>query len=290
MKLKLINMNSITAIVLTKNEEKNIEECLMSIKDFVSRVVVMDCYSTDNTVKIAKDNGADVFYREYDYYAKQFNWAIDNANIDTDWILRLDADERFTPELCEEVERIIDYSEINEINGITMEANLFFLNKCMRYGLANKRKMMLFKTGIGRIEDRKRDAHSVISVGKSAYTRHRFLHYDFKNLSSYIERYNWYATKEMEDYLAFKEGLAVTIRTDERIKKQRAKKFGLYYKMPKFHRAFFWFFYNYICKGGFRGGKESLVFHFLECFWYRFLVDAKILEYEVEHFKNLVNK
>ena len=89
------------------------------------------------------------------------------------------------------------------MNGIAVEADFFFLGRCMKHGPRNKRKMMMFKRSCGRIEDRRRDAHSVISEGYSLSTKNRFLHYDFKNLDYYIKRYNWYATREMQDYIDF---------------------------------------------------------------------------------------
>ena len=92
-----------TAIIMTKNEEKNIVDCLQSMKGFAKRCVVIDCGSTDETVRLAKENGADVYFHEFEYYAKQFNWGIDHCDIDTEWIIRLDADERFPQELCAEI-------------------------------------------------------------------------------------------------------------------------------------------------------------------------------------------
>ena len=270
-----------TAIIMTKNEEKNIVDCLKSMEGFAKRCVVIDCGSTDNTVALAKENGADVYFHEFEYYAKQFNWGIDNCDITTEWIIRLDADERFPAELRAEIEKLIADNQDKPMNGITVEADLFFLGRCMKHGVRCKRKMMMFKRSCGAIEDRRRDAHSVISEGYSVGTKNKFLHYDFKNLDNYIKRYNWYATREMQDYIDFKRGEADTeIQTDKAIQQQRKKKFGLYYKAPKFLRAWLWFIYNYIFRGGFLDGKEGLAFCFLECYWYRFLVDAKILEYE----------
>ena len=138
----------------------------------------------------------------------------------------------------------------------------------------------MFKKAYGCIEDRRRDAHSVISEGFSASTKHRFIHYDFKNIDNYIKKYNWYATREMQDYIDFVHGESTDINTDAAILAQRKKKFGLYYKAPKFFRCWTWFIYNYIFRGGFLDGKEGLVFCFLECYWYRFVVDSKIYEYE----------
>jgi len=273
-------MEDLTAIILTKNESKNIIACLESIKGFAKRVVVIDSGSTDDTVDLAKQYNADVFINEFEYYSKQFNWGIDNANIDTKWILRLDADERFTPELCKEVAILMNKHKDDDINGITMEAWLYFLDKRIRYGVRKKRKLMIFKNGIGRIEDRKRDAHSILSEGKSISTKEKFIHYDFKDLDSFISKYNFYATKEMQDYIDYIQGDSSSINTDSTIKNTRKKKFGMYYKAPMFTRAWLWFIYNYIFRLGFLDGKEGLMFHYYECYWYRFLVDSKILEYK----------
>ena len=70
-------MIDVTAIIMTKNEEKNIVDCLKSMAGFAKRCVVIDCGSTDKTVELAKENGADVFFHEFEYYAKQFNWVDD---------------------------------------------------------------------------------------------------------------------------------------------------------------------------------------------------------------------
>ena len=273
-------MEDITAIILTKNEEKNIKECLSSIKGFAKRALVIDCGSTDSTREIAESLGADVLIHPFEYYAKQFNWGIKNGDIKTTWILRLDADERFSPQLNDEISQILA-KNADDITGITIEADYYFLNRRIKHGLRKKRKMMLFKYRIGEIEDRRRDAHSIIHSGRSVSVKNRFLHYDFKNLTAYIDRYNWYATKEMEDFLfATTSGLSEIQNSDDLIKRQRKKKYAMYYKAPMFLRAYLWFIYNYIFRLGFLDGKEGFLFHYFECYWYRMLVDAKILDYE----------
>ena len=269
-----------TAIIMTKNEEKNIVDCLKSMEGFAKRCVVIDCGSTDKTVELAKECGADVYFHEFEYYAKQFNWGLENCDIDTEWVIRLDADERFPEGLCAEIEDVIRKNIEQPMNGITIEADFFFLDRCMKRGVRNKRKMMMFKKAYGCIEDRRRDAHSIISEGFSYSTKRRFLHYDFKDIDNYIRRYNWYATREMQDYIDYTRGAGTDINTDKAILSQRKKKFGFYYKMPRYIRAWMWFIYNYIFRGGFLDGKEGLIFCFLECYWYRLLVDAKIYEYE----------
>jgi len=270
-----------TAIIMTKNESINIVNCLNSIKGFAKRCVVIDCGSTDNTVELARGCGADIYYHEFEYYAKQFNWGIENTNITTEWIIRLDADEQFPKALCQEVERLIKNNQDNEMNGITMEANYYFLNRHMKHGVRNKRKMMMFKKEYGCIEDKRRDAHSIISSGYSMDIKNKFLHYDFKTLDNYIKRYNWYATREMQDYVDYINIGNKQVNTDDEILKQRKKKYGLYYKAPKYIRAWLWFIYNYIFRLGILDGVAGFLFCFFECYWYRMLVDAKIYEYGI---------
>ena len=172
-------MADVTAIVLTLNEEANIEACLRSVAGFCKRVVVIDSGSTDKTLEIARANGADVLSNPFTYYAAQYNWGVDNANITTKWTLRLDADERFTPAVCKRSEQLLLEHEQDDVNGIVMESDFFFLGRQMKHGGSKKRKIMLFKTGFGRIEDRKRDAHTVLLSGTTVAISERYLHYDF---------------------------------------------------------------------------------------------------------------
>ncbi len=268
-----------TAIILTKNEEVNICECINSIKDFVKRIVIVDSGSTDKTVELAKSLGVEVYQNKFVYYAQQFNWGIENTGINTEWILRIDADERFTEPLWAEIEHNLHLNAGSDVNGYTIEAWYFFLGTKMKFG-SMKRKMMMFKAGIGRIEDRKRDAHSIISSGTSVEIKEKFLHHDFKDLNDFVARYNWYATREAQDYLEYKTGKRDECVADKEIQKTRSKKFNTYYRFPKFLRAFLWFFVNYIFRGGFLNGMSGFIYHVLSSFWYRFLVDAKIYEYE----------
>lgn len=270
----------ITFIILTKNEAINIVDCINSIKDFAQRIIVVDSGSTDDTIKIAKDMGADVYYHEFENYARQFNWALDNTNIETKWTFRLDADERLTPTLCDELEQLANAHENDDVNGIVMESWLYFLGRKIKHGCHNKRKLMMFKTGIGRIEDRKMDEHTVLSRGTSVSAKNRFIHYDFKDMTHWINKMNWYATREMQDYYDFKNGKDYELgaAADAVVSNTRKKKFGLYYKFPMFIRSWLLFIYNYIFRLGFLDGKEGFIYNYMYHRWYRALVDAKIYE------------
>lgn len=271
----------ITFIILTKNEEVNLPDCLKSIDGFAKRVVIIDSGSTDKTVEIAKKMGAEVYVHPFENYARQFNWGLDNANIDTKWTFRLDADERLTPELCKRLSKIIEQHSEDDVNGVTMEAWLYFMGRKIKHGCHNKRKLMMFKTGYGRIEDRKMDEHTVLSRGQSIYIKERFIHYDFKNMTHWINKMNWYATREMQDYYDYVNGISSGINGDSTVLSTRKKKFGLYYKFPIFVRCYMLFLYNYLIKLGFLDGKEGFVYHYMYHRWYRTLVDAKILEQKI---------
>lgn len=275
-------MIDVTVVILTKNEEVNLPDCLKSLEGFAKRALVVDSGSTDATLEIARNWGADVLEHPFENYARQFNWALDNGNITTKWTFRLDADERLTPELCRELTELTEVHANDDVNGITMEAWLYFMGKKIKHGCHNKRKLMLFKTGIGRIEDRKMDEHTVLSHGTSVYAKNRFIHYDFKNMTHWINKMNWYATREMQDYYEFIQGKdAGFTESDAAISGTRKKKFGFYYKFPLFIRCWLLFIYYYIFRLGFLDGKEGFVYHYMYHRWYRTLVDAKILEQRI---------
>lgn len=273
----------LTVIILTKNEEKNLKDCLKSIMNFAKRVIVVDSGSTDKTVEIAREYGADVYFHPFENYAKQFNWAIDHTNIKTLWTFRLDADERVTPELTSELYELMDIHKNDQVNGITMEAWLYFMGKKIKYGGPKKRKLMLFKTGLGRIENRNMDEHTILSEGYSISAKEKFLHYDFKDLTFFIDKLNWYASREVLDYFDYvNENNQNNQLQDERILFTRKKKFGFYYKLPLFFRSWLLFIYFYIFKLGFLDGKEGFIYHYLYQRWYRCLVDAKIYEKHIQ--------
>ena len=271
-------MADITAIILTKNEEKNLPDCLDSLKGFAKRAVVVDSGSTDGTIDIARARGADVLSHPFENYARQFNWGLDHAGIDTAWILRLDADERLTPALCEELEALMAAHASDDVNGIVMEAWMYFMGRRLSHARNMKRKLMVFKTGIGRVEDRHMDEHTLLSRGTSVDAREKFLHYDFKDMNHYINKLNWYAGREVRDYFDHLNGDAGE-GLDGMNQGTRSKKFGFYYRLPMFFRCWLMFVYSYVFRGGFLDGKEGFLYHYMYHRFYRTLVDAKIYEH-----------
>lgn len=272
-------MADVTVIILTRNEEVNLPECLKSLEGFAARVVVVDSISTDSTCDIARKRGAEVLSHPFENYARQFNWGLDNAGITTKWTLRLDADERLTPALCRELEGLMDAHASDDVNGVVMSAWLYFMGRRLTHARNMKRKLMLFKTGIGRIEDRHMDEHTLLARGTSVEAREKFLHYDFKDMNHYINKLNWYAGREVRDYFAHIEGNENTGRLDGANQSMRNRKFGFYYRLPMFFRCWLMFVYSYVFRGGFLDGREGFLYHYMYHRFYRTLVDAKIYEH-----------
>ena len=280
-------MVDLTAIILTKDEEQNIPTCIGRLKGFAKRVVVVDSGSTDRTLEIAKALGADVYtHMPYGDYAAQFNWAIENTGVDTEWIMRVDADEYWTPELCTEVEGLLRAHANDDVNGILTESIFYFLGRRIAHGERKRRKIVVFRRDHGFIEKRRRDQHTILKDGRVVEAKNRFEHHDFKSLDNWTAKMNTYANREVEDYFAdrelYKRG-AVNLDgvSDASLSGRRKLKFRLYYRMPKFFRCWLLFIYIYIFRLGFLDGREGYVYNYLFHRWYRSLVDAKILEREL---------
>ena len=270
----------LTAIILTKNEEANIKRCILSLGDIPKRIIVVDSGSTDDTVNIAKNLGAEIYTHPFKHYADQFNWALDNTDIKTTWVYRIDADEALTPELKTEVERRCLRHANDNVNGFLMKHKLFFLGKYLKHGGAYPFiKMTVFKPRYARFEDRAMGEHVVLKEGRSVLLENDCLHYDCKNLTAFIDKHNSYATREVKDYNdRLGRSQALLYSKAERTKKLRD---GFYYKLPKFIRARLYFWYRYYIQLGFLDGKPGKIYAFIQAYFYRYIVDAKIYESEI---------
>ena len=265
-------MPDITVIVLTKNEEKNIEACISSAKAIAQRIIVVDCGSEDGTVQLAEKCGAETVFHEWEGHAAQFNWALDNCSITTQWVFRLDADERISDELAEEIKAKINSSEAEAVDAYEMRWRVYFMNKWIRHGGTYKPYFLrLFRYGKGRVEEKLMDEHIIVN-GNVEKLSGDLIHYDYKGLDAWLNKHIWYSNLELKMY----NGQMDMTGGNEEQKKKR----GFFYKLPKFFRARLYFWYRYYIQLGFLDGKEGKIFAFLQAYWFRFLVDAKIYEQE----------
>lgn len=273
----------IAVIIMTRNEEKNIESCLRSVQGFADEVFVIDSHSTDRTVELARSFGAVVFENEWINYATQFNWSLSHAPIRSAWVMRLDADERLTPELRQELLDVLPGLG-NDVTGIYIKRRVYFMHRWMkRGGYYPIWLLRIWKKGCGHCEVRWMDEHIDLTCGKSVSLKNDIVEENAKNLHWWIGKHNDYATREVIDLLNpiyhFSD-YAVIPGSLRGTQQQRTRwiKEHIYIFLPLFVRPFFYFIYRYFIRLGFLDGIEGLIWHFLQGFWYRFLVDAKIFE------------
>src|SRR5215469_12088371 len=155
---------TLAAIILTLNEEKHLERCLRSLRDLVTEILIIDSGSTDQTTTIARRFGARVLVNPWTNYATQFNWALDHGGITSDWCLRIDADEFLSDALRRALAAFLANAVPDaEVTGVAVRRTMIFLHRPLRWGTMGNRFMLrLFRTGVGRCEDRWMDEHIVL--------------------------------------------------------------------------------------------------------------------------------
>ncbi|TKD65535.1 glycosyltransferase family 2 protein [Flavobacterium sp. ASW18X] len=277
-------MHSITVIILTYNEEQHIERCIVNAKQFAKEIFLVDSYSTDQTVAIAEGLGAKVYQNKWENnYAKQFNWGLTNLPIKTEWVFRLDADEYLTDALITEINTKLP-TLAETTSGVVFERKMYFLNTLMTKGMLQMNMLRLFKYRHGFCEERWMDEHIVLTQGESVLFQHYFVDHNLNSLGWWTQKHNGYAIREAVDLLNLEYNFipatteqSKTYELSKDAEEKRAKK-KRYAKLPLFWRAFIYFVYRYFFKLGFTQGKEGFLWHFLQGWWYRTLVDAKIYE------------
>jgi glycosyltransferase involved in cell wall biosynthesis len=269
----------LSVIILTYNEAVNLPTTLASLERLSAEVFIVDSGSTDGTVAIAQSFGCKVVTNPFENQAQQLNWALANLPIVTPWIIRLDADERMMPELVDELHRVLPHAP-SDITGFQMKRRVFFMGRWMRHGGYYPTWLLrIWRTGGATCEQRWMDEHMVLLRGRSGKLVHDIIDENRKGLSFWIDKHNHYADRELLDVVN-----ADLSRTDDLInacgqaQNRRWMKKNLYGRVPLFVRPFVYFLLRYTIGLGFLDGLEGFVFHILQGFWYRFLIDAKIYE------------
>lgn len=277
-------MLDISVITLAHNEHIHMRRCLDRITPYVKAVYVIDCYSDDDTVQIATEySNVTVLQHEWVNYASQFKWALDNAPISTQWVLRLDADEYLSDELIDELERRLPALD-KRYSGVLFPLRRVFLGREIKHGIARGIKMLrLFRYGQAHIEDRQMDEHMELVSGEMIEFEHSFSDDNLNNLSWWTQKHVGYAIREAVDLLDAEYNLTEmpvdmecsSLSAQVLAKRKKKEKYA---RMPLFWRSFVYFLYRYFVKLGFLDGKEGFLWDFLQGWWYRTLVDAKIYE------------
>jgi glycosyltransferase involved in cell wall biosynthesis len=277
---------TITAIILTYNEALHIERAIRSIQPFADQICVVDSGSTDGTTDIAKRLGAEIHTHPFVNQAKQFQWALDTLAIRGDWVLRLDADEIIEPDLAREIAVQLPLQPA-EVVGVNLKRKHIFMDRWVRFGGRYPLVMLrLWRRGHGRIEDRWMDEHMVVWGGRTVTFDGGFADHNLNDLSYFVDKHNKYATREAIEVLNQRlglfgrdEGLNADSASFQASSKRWIKE-RIYNRIPFTVSATLYFLWRYIFQLGFLDGRSGLVYHFLQGFWYRFLVGAKVMELE----------
>lgn len=280
-------MLDLSVIILTYNEELHIRRCLENVASIAKEIYIIDSFSIDATLDIARefDNVHILQNRWENNHAKQFNWGLEHANITTQWVLRLDADEYLLPELVQELqEKLPTLSD--DVTGIIFNRRHIFMGKWMRRGIYPVKLLRVFRYGKGMCEQRLMDEHIQLNEGHAVEFEHDFCDHNLNNLSWFCHKHVNYAIREAVDLLDIELDLTGAAETDngkeispqalaKRMKKHK------YARQPLFWRSFAYFCFRYFLKGACLDGKVGFIWTFLQGWWYRMLVDAKV--YEIKH-------
>jgi glycosyltransferase involved in cell wall biosynthesis len=268
-------------VILTFNSELSIAETLKSVATISDDTHIVDSFSRDRTLEIAQSFNANIVQHPFESYGAQRNWSIDSLRFKYGWQLHLDADERLTPELCQEILQLGDESEIS---GYYLPRRIQFLGRPIRHGgLCPTWHMRLFRSGSGRCEARKYDQHFYVTSGKTRQLNGYMIDDLRMSLTEWTARHNRWAEAEVEELTSAVEPKNIRGKiAGSPVERKRFLR-GIYNGFPLFVRPFGLFFYRYFVRLGFLDGPTGLIFYILQTFWFRFLIDAKLFEKRQEH-------
>ena len=276
---------TLAIVILTYNEERHIARALASVALIATEVFVVDSFSADRTVELARSHGATVLQNRFVNYARQFQWALDNAPITASWIMRLDADEIIEADLAtrirDELPRLPD-----DVGGINLQRKHIFLGRWIRHGGRYPLVLLrIWRRGLGRIENRWMDEHMILQGGRTITLEGGFADHNLNDLTFFTDKHNKYATREAIDVINERHGLFprdvdLSREGSRQAAVKRWIKEKIYNRIPYQISTPAYFLFRMVVQLGFLDGKEGLVYHGLQGLWYRFLVGAKVDELE----------
>ncbi|MBP0903712.1 glycosyltransferase family 2 protein [Mariniflexile gromovii] len=259
-----MNTLDLTIAIPVKNEEKNLLGCLQAIgTDFAKHIVIIDSGSTDNTIEIAKSQGASVVNFVWDgKFPKKRNWFLRNYDLETKWVLFLDADEYLTDAFKSELRQKIDTQ--NYI-GFWLNYTIYFMGKKLKGGYPLN-KLALFQVGAGEYEKIDEDKWSNLDMeihehpildGNIGHIKSKIDHRDFRGVSHYMTKHNEYASWEAYRFLK-------TFKNESEIEKLTWKQ-KIKYKLIKSPLiGSVYFFGSFFFYGGWKDGSKGFAFAILK--------------------------
>jgi len=272
----------LAAVILTLNEERNLDECLGSLAGWVSELHVVDSGSTDQTLAIAARHDARVTPHPFETHAKQWQWALLALPLEADWVLALDADQHVTPELAAEIGRLVTSNDPAIAGGYVKRRQVFRGRWIRHGGYYPKYLLKLFRRSAVWMDEGDLVDHHFHVRGNTVLLDHDIVE-DNRNeasIEAWTAKHNRYAVLQAKEQLARAAAGRNGTRAapfgtpDERVLWLKQVWNGL----PLYWRPALYFVYRYVLRLGFLDGREGFVFHVLQAYWYRLLVDINVDE------------
>jgi len=263
----------LSVLVPTLDEELNLPECLDSVA-WADEVFVVDSFSSDRTLEIARERGAHVVQHAFEDYSRQKNWALDTLPFRNEWVLILDADERVTPELRSEIQCLLTAPTHD---GYFLNRRFIFLGRWIRHaGWYPSWNLRLFRHRLGRYDNRVVHEHVVLN-GSVGYLKYDLLHHDRRGLEAFIARHNRYSTLEASARFAAQRqaGRSHANLPRSPVERKRFLRERVWPHMPAKPLALF--LYMYVLRRGFLDGRAGLALCAFHAFQ-EFMVGLKLAE------------
>jgi len=267
----------VSVLVPTLDEELNLPDCLRSVSGWADEVFVVDSFSHDRTVPIAREFGAEVVQHVFESYSRQKNWALDTLPFRNEWVLILDADERLTPELRCEMARAIGS---DAFDGYYLNRRVIFLGSWIRHaGWYPSWNLRLFRQRLGRYDDREVHEHLVLD-GRVGYLTADLLHADQRGFEAFIARHNRYSSLEARARLKAERNapdrarLPVSLLASP-VQRKRFLRERVWPTLPL--KPLVLFLYMYVLRQGFLDGRAGLILCVFHAFQ-EFMVGVKLAE------------
>jgi glycosyltransferase involved in cell wall biosynthesis len=266
----------VSVLVCTKNEERNLPNCLAGLK-WADEVVVLDSFSSDGTLEIAREAGAKVVQREFDNFSAHKNWALDHIDFKHQWVLIVDADERVGEALAAEIAGVV--SQSTDVCGYYLARQNYFAGVWIRHGgWYPDWNLRLLQRGKARYENRLVHEH-VLAQGPTGFLQNPLIHHDYKGIERYFERHNVYSSLEALEARRMLQqqgggGLPGVFRAGGPERRRFLKNLAYRY-LPG--RALCKFIWMYFVKLGFLDGRMGFRYCLLHSF-YEYQVSLKLEE------------
>lgn len=282
----------VSVIVLTHNEELNIEACLSTIVDWAAEVFVVDSGSTDETLRLAAKYPVCTFQHPFENYSAQRNWAQASLPLTQEWVFHIDADERVSPELTSQLVKLFNSGMHELFSGLMVRRRIEFLGRHITHGgIYPTYHSRLFRKDKGHCENRAYDQHFLIE-GHVGRLEADLIEVTASSLSSWTARHNRWAQMEASHLLntsGTTETGMITGKIDgSPIERRRWLRSGVFERSPIFLRALVYFMFRYLLRMGFLDGVPGLIYHVLHGFWFRFYTDACLYELRRQQMEKVV--